>query len=58
MHELNHQVLRTDQGGVPLEWINYQDAVRLYYMEQVAFTCGSLLYEVHGGYNAITGALG
>jgi hypothetical protein len=55
MYELNHQVLRTDQAGVPLEWIDYQDAVRLYYLEQVAFTCGSLLYEVHGGTNAITG---
>jgi hypothetical protein len=55
MYELNHQVLRTDQAGVPLEWINYQDAVRLYYLDQVAFTCGSLLYEVHGGTNAKTG---
>ena len=55
MYELNHQVLRTDQAGVPLEWIDYQDAVRLYYLEQVAFTCGTLLYEVHGGINAVTG---
>jgi hypothetical protein len=55
MYELNHQVLRTDQAGVPLEWIDYQDAVRLYYLDQVAFTCGSLLYEVHGGTNARTG---
>ena len=55
MYELNHQVLRTDQAGVPLEWIDYQDAVRLYYLDQVAFTCGSLLYEVRGGTNAITG---
>ena len=55
MYELNHQVLRTDQAGVPLEWIDYQDAVRLYYLDQVAFTCGSLLYEVHGGTNAKTG---
>lgn len=55
MYELNHQVLRTDQSGLPLEWIDYQDAVRLYYLEQVAFTCGTLLYEVHGGINAITG---
>ena len=55
MYELSHQVLRTDQAGVPLEWIDYQDAVRLYYLDQVAFTCGSLLYEVHGGTNARTG---
>ena len=55
MYELNHQVLRTDQAGMPLEWIDYQDAVRLYYLEQVAFTCGTQLYEVHGGINAATG---
>ena len=55
MYELHHQVLRTDQSGLPLEWIDYQDAVRLYYLEQVAFTCGEPLYEIHGGINARTG---
>lgn len=49
------QVLRTDASGMPLEWINYQDAVRLYHLGQVAYSCGSLLYEIHGGFNAITG---
>jgi 5-methylcytosine-specific restriction endonuclease McrA len=55
MFELNHQVLRTDVSGMPLEWIGYQDAVRLYHLEQVAYTCGTLLYRVHGGINARTG---
>jgi len=40
---------------MPLEWIGYQDAVRLYHLEQVAYTCGSLLYRVRGGINARTG---
>ena len=40
---------------MPLEWINYQDAVRLYHGGQVAYTCGTLLYVVHGGINALTG---
>ncbi|MDR9432600.1 MAG: HNH endonuclease [Spiribacter sp.] len=40
---------------MPLEWITYQDAVRLYYLDQVAYTCGRGLYRVHGGYNAKTG---
>jgi len=53
--ELFHQVLRTDISGMPLEWIGYQDAVRLYHMEQVAYTCGTLLYRIHGGINAKTG---
>jgi 5-methylcytosine-specific restriction endonuclease McrA len=52
---LNHQVLRTDVSGMPLEGVGYQDAVRLYYLEQVAYTCGRLLYRVHGGINAKTG---
>ena len=55
MLALNHQVLRTDISGMPLEWIGYQDAVRLYYLEQVAYTCGTLLYRVHGGISARTG---
>ncbi len=55
MMDLNHQVLRTDISGMPLEWVGYQDAVRLYHLEQVAYSCGSLLYRVHGGICALTG---
>lgn len=55
MYALSQQVLRTDNSGMPLEWIGYQDAVRLYFAEQVAFVCGSPLYEVHGGICARTG---
>lgn len=55
MLALNHQVLRTDISGMPLAWVGYQDAVRLYHLEQVAYTCGTLLYRVHGGINAKTG---
>lgn len=53
MYSLDHQVLRTDIAGMPLEWINYRDAVRLYYLEQVEYTCGALLYRVHGGFNSV-----
>jgi len=35
--------------------VGYQDAVRLYHLEQVAYTCGSLLYRVRGGISAKTG---
>jgi 5-methylcytosine-specific restriction endonuclease McrA len=54
MNILAQQVLRTDASGMPLEWINYREAVRLYYTKQVAYTCGSLLYRVRGGINAYT----
>ena len=55
VHPLNQQVLRTDAAGMPLEWIGYQEAVRLYYSDQVAYTCGTPLYRLHGGLNARTG---
>jgi len=53
--DYSQQVLRTDVAGMPLEWIDYRDAVRLYHTEQVAYACGSLLYRIHGGINARTG---
>ncbi|MCP5140759.1 MAG: HNH endonuclease [Gammaproteobacteria bacterium] len=56
MNDLSLQVLRTDASGMPLEWIDYRDAVRLYHMGLVAYTCGSTLYRVHGGISSLTGA--
>ncbi len=54
MYSLSQQVLRTDAAGMPLEWVDYREAVRIYYLEQVAYSYGSVIYEVHGGYNAYT----
>lgn len=55
MYGLDQQVLRTDISGMPLEWIGYQEAVRLYHLRLVAYTCGTLLYRVYGGINAASG---
>ena len=55
MLRLDYQILRTDISGMPLEWISYQEAVRLYYLEEVAYACGRLLYRIRGGINAKTG---
>ena len=55
MQNLHHQVLRTDASGMPLEWVNYQDAARLYYLEQVAYSCGNRLYRLRGGISALSG---
>ena len=52
---LSQLVLRTDIAGMPLEWIDYKEAARLYHQEQVAYTCGSPLYDLYGGVNARTG---
>lgn len=52
---LNQQILRTDIAGMPLEWVDYRDAVRLYYTEQVAYECGTTLLRLCGGTNASSG---
>ena len=54
-YAVTQDVLRTDVAGMPLEWIDYRDAVRLYHMARVAYTCGSPIYRVRGGWNAKTG---
>ncbi|HSF77384.1 MAG TPA: HNH endonuclease [Steroidobacteraceae bacterium] len=53
---LSQQVLRTDASGMPLEWVDYREAVRLYCLGQVSYAFGSALYALHGGTNARTGS--
>jgi 5-methylcytosine-specific restriction endonuclease McrA len=55
VYSLAQQVLRTDVSGMPLEWVDYRDAVRLYHTGQVVYSCGSLLYRLYGGFNARSG---
>ena len=55
VNDLSQEVLRTDSAGVPLEWIDYQDAVKLYHLDQVAYGYGSPVFRLHGGINAKTG---
>lgn len=55
MHRLSQLILRTDVSGMPLEWIHYQTAVKLYYADQVAYTCGTPILHIRGGVNAKTG---
>ncbi len=55
MQALDQQVLRVDAAGVPLEWIDYQEAVRLYHLGRVVYTLGSTLYRIRGGISARTG---
>ena len=53
--DLRQQVLRTDISGMPLEWIDYQQAARLFFQDEVAYVLGSELYVLHGGICAATG---
>ena len=55
MYSLNQLVLRTDISGMPLEWIGFQEAAKLYSLEQVIYSLGTHLYTVHGGINAHSG---
>lgn len=55
MHPLSQQVLRTDASGIPLEWIDFREAARIYHLHQVVFTLGKPLYQVRGGHSALTG---
>ena len=54
MLSLNQQVLRTDLAGMPLEWVDYRTAARLYFLDQVAYACGDTLFQLRGGVNAVT----
>jgi 5-methylcytosine-specific restriction endonuclease McrA len=52
---LDQQILRTDVAGMPLEWVDYRDAVRLYHTDQVAYECGRPLMRLRGGICARSG---
>ena len=52
---LSQQILRVDVSGMPLDWINYQDAVRFYHANTVAYEAGIALFRICGGINAISG---
>lgn len=58
MLPLHQQIRRTDPGGMPVEWIDYRDAARLYALGQVAYACGDPLIELRGGINSATGRRG
>lgn len=55
MQSLNQLVLRTDISGMPLEWIGFQEAAKLYYLDQVVYSLGIDLYTIRGGINARSG---
>lgn len=50
--DLQQKILRTDIAGMPLGWIDYRDAVRLHFLDQIAYSCGRVLFRLRGGINA------
>jgi len=55
MIEASLRILRTDVSGMPIEWIGFEEAVKLHCLEQILYPMGSSLYVVRGGINARTG---
>jgi 5-methylcytosine-specific restriction endonuclease McrA len=54
VYGLEQQILRTDASGMPLEWIDFREVVRLHCLGLVAYAWGSPLFELRGGINART----
>ena len=53
--DITKQILRLNHAGLPIEWISYQTAVKLYCNEQVTYECGNSTLLVRGGYSRLTG---
>lgn len=39
---------------MPLEWVDYRVAARLYFQGEVAYACGDTLFLLRGGINSVT----
>lgn len=55
MVDFRLEVLRTDVAGMPIEWIDYQQAAKYLCLDQVVYSLGAVLYRIHGGVCAQTG---
>ncbi len=51
----NPKILRLDSSGLPVRWLNWQQATILYSLDRIAWTLGNHEFEFHGGYNRVTG---
>ena len=49
------RVHRADVSGMPIEWIGYEEAVKLYCLNRVLYPMGQSLLTLRGGINASTG---
>ncbi|MDZ7684841.1 MAG: HNH endonuclease [Gammaproteobacteria bacterium] len=49
------RVLRLNTAGMPVEWLSWQEAVRLHARELVTWTYGEEVMKVHGGHSRVTG---
>ena len=50
-----YRSLRIDSTGLPLEWIDFKEAAKIYSVGDVVYTLGDHLYTIIGGVNAKSG---
>lgn len=48
-------VLKLNAGGMPDEWINYEDAAKYYAKDLIAWSMAPVTFDLHGGHCALTG---
>lgn len=48
-------ILRLNQAGHPIEWLDWREAVCLYARNLVIWSLGDLVQRVSGGFNRVTG---
>ena len=52
---MNVRILRINTAGMPVDWLNWQEAVCLHARELVSWTYGEKVIQVHGGHSRLTG---
>ena len=52
---MNVRILRINTAGMPVDWLNWQEAVCLHARELVSWAYGEEVMEVHGGRSRVTG---
>lgn len=49
------RILKLDAGGLPVEWVDWREAVGLYFTDKIAWEAGSQKLTLHGGRSRETG---
>lgn len=49
------RILRLNQAGQPIEWVDWQEAVCLFAREMIVWTMGDVVKRVQGGHSRLTG---
>jgi len=50
------RILKLDAGGLPVEWVDWREAVSLYFTDKIAWEAGSEKIRLRGGRSRETGA--